>query len=1016
MGLGSGYGPEPGPRHPAPHEEVVVSSQDELVAPLEVSLSLSGFAEVVAPALEGCADPERAPRLAADLLNALAASDPERLGAIWRQRPRDVARVLAALCGAAPFLVLFLQRLPELGFRLLEDDFSAPRGRDEYRRRLDDFLRQHADVEESDSLRRFKYVELARITVRELSGDLVPAEKAAETLSELSHLADALLARAMTSAAAQLESSHGPPVWRGPDGEEISLVFCAIGLGKLGAEELNYSSDVDLVYVFESPADPLEEARLRDGPGGLSPAEYFTRLAQAFGRLTSDSTREGFLYRVDLDLRPEGTLGPLVVSSARLTSYYDVWAATWEKAAFTKARPVAGDEHFGWQTIRAIDPIIYRRAMDFAAVAAIREMKDKIEHAKGRTADTFDVKIGSGGIRDVEFVAQALQLLHGGRIPQLHQRSTEGSLIAQAQVGVLPSKDSADLLSAYRFLRRTEHRLQMEAERQTHALPKEPKALCRIARAMGFQSESAIEDFERALDGHRQRIREIFSELFRESGTDRVLSLFERNVPTLLLQPATEGMIRELAAGFAREIDSGANPERAMNNLDRFIRGIGTRTFYYGLLLDRPELVPRLAALFAASEYFSGYLATHPRLIEPIFSDPNVLVLSRAELLESLAEIRSSLAREGSRDEAELDLDTLRLFHNRELLNVGLLDLAGKITLGEAEAALTEIAEVCVGNGLQVASREMQRRAHPPTKQGEFLVVGMGKLGSRELTYGSDLDVIFLYDVEGGDETEVLEAQEYFVRLAQKFIWTQRTRTAEGVCYDIDARLRPSGSQGMLVTSLPSFEQYHAKSAEVWERQALLRARPIAGSDRLGGAFDALRLEILRRPLSGDIGAEIHRIRLRVESELARETNRRHDFKTGYGGLNDVESIVQFLQLRHGPEHEELFRVDGVTIQIPRLEKLGLLDPKDAEILLDGWQFLRLLSSRLRIVENRSISDLDEERGDLDSLAQRLGYTSPQRAGGARRGLLADYRRFTKSIRDVYSKVLGVGEATRNGS
>jgi glutamate-ammonia-ligase adenylyltransferase len=215
----------------------------------------------------------------------------------------------------------------------------------------------------------------------------------------------------------------------------------------------------------------------------------------------------------------------------------------------------------------------------------------------------------------------------------------------------------------------------------------------------------------------------------------------------------------------------------------------------------------------------------------------------------------------------------------------------------------------------------------------------------------------------------------------------------------------------MLVTSLGSFEQYHAKSAEVWERQALLRARPIAGSDRLGAAFDARRLEILRRPLPGDIGAEIHRIRLRVESELAQETKQRHDFKTGYGGLNDIESVVQFLQLRHGAEHEDLLVVDSVANQIPLLEKLSLLSANDAATLLEGWQFLRLLSSRLRIVENRSISDLDEERGDLDSLAQRLGYKSPQRAGGARRGLLADYRRFTSAIREVYLRVIGVGAA-----
>lgn len=975
---------------------------------LDIRFGLDGLAERLNTAAARAADPERALRVAESVLAATTTADPG-FAATWARAPAAVVRILCRLGGAAPFFAPFLTRHPDWLRRLAEEDLAAARTPAAYRDALAAATAGIPGAREGDALRRFKYYELARITVRDLSPELVPEEHAGETLAELSHLADALLDRALATAMARIEASCGPPEWAGPAGTPMRLRFCVLGLGKLGSEELNYSSDVDLVYVYEIEPG-VETSALTGGPQGLSPAEYFTRVGHEFGHLVGEPTPEGFLYRIDLDLRPEGAGGPLVVSSDILARYYELWAATWEKAAFMKARPVAGDAAFGWSAIRAIDPLIYRSAMDFASVAAIRKMKEKILQAAGRTADAFNLKIGSGGIRDIEFVAQALQLLHGGRIPDVRGRSTQETLIALQQVGVLPDQEAADLLAAYRFLRRTENRLQMESERQIHTLPAAPADLTRLARAMGFLQEGAAAAFAGALESHRHRVSEIFRSLFRQGGSDPILALFARNVPNLMSHNTSRAMIEHLADHFAREIDASADAERAMNNLDRFLRGVGGRRFYYELLLDRPELVPRLAALFAASEYLSGYFATHPRLIEPIFSDPTVLILSRPELNVALARIRDDLAREGGRDDVESDLDALRLFHNRELINVGLLDLAGKVAPAEAEDALTDIAEVCVQHGLAIAQAELERQSAQPREAaagGEFLVVGMGKLASREITYGSDLDVIFLYDVPGGDAADLPEAQAHFVRLAQKLIWALRTRTSDGVCYEIDARLRPSGNQGMLVSSLAAFERYHATSAQVWERQALLRARPVAGSPRLGEKFTALRAEILRRQLAPDAGREIHRIRLRVETELAQESTSRHDFKTGRGGLIDVESVVQFLQLRHGREHPDLLAVEPVTTQLDRLEGLGLLSSADAAALREGWEFLQLLSSRLRIVENRSISDLDEERGDLDALGHRLGYTGA-RAGGARRALLDDYRRRTSAIREVYLRVLGV--------
>ncbi|MFQ5665198.1 MAG: hypothetical protein ACE5I7_02080 [Candidatus Binatia bacterium] len=979
---------------------------DAILTDIEARLKLAGLTDKLGRALSHSADPGHAPALAASILAAAGDADRARLRAVWADRPGALVRVLACLCGAAQFLVPFLLRHPRWLCELAADDLSLPRSAPEYVLRLRNALDRVPSFDRGDALRRFKYYELARITVRELSDDLVPEERVGTTLAEISHLADALLSSALACTAAALGDSCGPPSWSGPQGERVDLGFCVLALGKLGAEELNYSSDVDLVYMYEDPPAPLS-----GGPRGMAPPEYFTRWAQEFGRLVGRPTSEGFLYRIDLSLRPEGSQSPLVVSGERLVGYYELWAATWERAAFMKARPVAGDLGLGWRTIHAIAPMIYRSTMDYAGVAAIKEMKERIEQTRGRATETFDVKIGSGGIRDIEFIVQALQMLHGGRIPQLRVPSTEAALCALAEAGVLPGDAAAQLAAAYRFLRRTENGLQMEAERQTHHLPKQRDKLERLARALHFLAGDPVAGFEQALATHRGNIRRIFTALFPRSASERVLALFSRNVPAFLATAASRRMIEDLAGRFAAEVERSADPERAMNNLNRFIHGVGRRRFYYELLLDRPELVPRLTGLFAASEYLSSYFSTHPRLIEPVFSDPNLLLLSRQQLRQSLAEISRDLAREEGREKVEAGLDALRLFHNRELINVGLLDLAGKITSSETERALTDIAEVCVEQGLVLAQAELERRqaqGREAGQLGEFLVVGLGKMASRELTYGSDLDVIFLYDVAGRSDRSLLAAQEYFVRLAQKLIWALQVRTKEGVCYQIDARLRPSGNQGMLVCSLPAFRHYHETSAQVWERQALLRARPVAGGKQLAQTFETLRQQILRKPLPANLREEIHRIRLRMESELARETAQRHDFKTGRGGLLDVEAVVQLLQLQHGRAHPQLFAPDSVATQLTRLEALGLLATGDARRLREGWAFLQRLSSCLRVVANRSISDLDEERGDLDALARRLGYTSPQRPGGARRALLDDYRRHTGAIRAVYAELFGV--------
>ncbi len=935
-----------------------------------------------------------------------------------RERPHELAALLLATCGIAPFFAAGLRRHPERIQALLCEDPSRPLEAAELAGRLERALQEDPSGHAETALRRFKYYELARITLRDCGPLGLPLDRSGETLAELSQLADALLACSLRVAMERVEKRFGPPEWQPTRAAapRRRLAFCVIGLGKLGGSELNFSSDVDLVYVHESARELASDL---ERP---SPAQYFTRLAQTFGTIVGALSDEGFLYRIDLDLRPSGAQGPIVVGEQALASYYEQWADTWERATFTKARPVAGDLDFGWRVIRAIAPMIYLSSMDYAAVHSIRELKEKFEHSHGAGDGGFDVKLDRGGIREVEFVAQAMQLLHGARIPQLRTRSTLDALKQLARVGLVEQGRADALSQDYLYLRRIENRLQMEGERQVHVLPRDPKGLERLARAVGHTGPTAAQDLAAEIEDCRGRVHETYESVLADSGADggveAVLEVFARGAPQLMSFPATRRMVEELAARFAREIGASGDHEHALNNLDRFVVGIGRRRFYYELLLDRPELVPRLAALFGASNFLSSFVASHPRLIEPLFDDPGLLLPSREALREELIALSHDGHRgghdPGERHPVDTRLDGLRLFHHKHIVNVGLLDLADLVTPEEATAALSDIAELCVQDALDFAHEQLSSRPPDPGAHGidRYAVVAMGKLATRELTYGGDLDLIFVFDVKGEDGKVDLTAQDTFVRLTQRFISILQTRTREGFCYEIDARLRPSGNQGTLVTSLDAFARYHDSSAQTWERQALLRARAVAGDPDLATSFEALRREILERPLPDDAASEIHRVRQRMETELARETPVLRNFKTGRGGVLDVETIAQWLQLRHGADHTELLDVDTTEVQLTRLAEAGLLSAQSAAVLREGWRFLGRLSSRLRIVDNRSIQDLDQERGDLEGLARRLGYASPGRKGGARRALLADYERHTRAIRAEYQKVFA--QATTN--
>lgn len=502
--------------------------------------------------------------------------------------------------------------------------------------------------------------------------------------------------------------------------------------------------------------------------------------------------------------------------------------------------------------------------------------------------------------------------------------------------------------------------------------------------------ETAVERAVRHATAHRGARR---SSGVRDANAKRILALLQEYAAGVPQRLARRPRLWELAERLADAVEGSPDPGHARVHLERFLEAGGSACLR--LLLDRAELAAPIATLFGSSDWLSTVLVARPALLEPLLRDPAPRGLSRAALVAEMAAPVRDPELPQPRPAARLFAD-LRLAQQRELVAVALGDVSGTLAPADVEAALTTLAEACVEAALGFV-------LPPGSPELEFLVVAMGKLGSRELGYGSDLDLLFLHDAPAVRADPAL-AQERAERLAQRLIAALETRTAEGFCYAIDTRLRPCGEQGPLVPSLAAFEHHHATLAQAWERQALLRARPLVGSERVARRFEELRRAILARPLPR-LAAELDRVRRRMERELAHERPGRRDFKTGRGGLLDLEFAVELLQLRHGAAHPELRQAAPLEVQLDRLAALGLLSRADARCLLAGLGFLRRVSLRLRLVANRSVSSFDEARHPLEVLARALGYADVRDPGSAGERLLCDYERHAGAIRRVYRSV-----------
>jgi len=883
---------------------------------------------------------------------------------------------------------------------------------------------RRGDPEDSEDLlrrlRRFKARQALRLAARD-----VWLGVGMETLGrEQTALAEALLQAVLPALEAPLRRRYGAPV---PEG------FVVLGLGKLGGEDLNWSSDIDLVLVHRG------DGMTPGGTTGSVPTvTYYTRLAEALARAMSTVTEDGFCFRVDLDLRPQGRAGAAVSSLPAMLQYYEQQGRTWERAAWIKARPVAGDVTLGQELLEGLGPFVWRRTLDLAAVEALRDLKMQIDLRS--TARESDVKLGPGGIREVEFVAAALQLLHGGRNPALRVRSTQRALRRLVEAGLLSQADADRLLEAYALLRRVENRLQMVDERQTQALPPPGPERDRLAHSLGFAD---VAGFEAELDRHRTYVVQAFHVLLGQEARgelphepELVIALDEdlddgariealgrrgfddpgaalasvqrlrRVLGAARLEegPGPSAIALHLLQGAARSPD----PDQALFYLADFASALSVPAGYLRLLESRPAVARRLLDLFGQSAYLSAELVRTPELLDQLVSWDAEALHKPPERIRSELDGRAARATE----DPEQLLGALRRFKNEEVLRVGLGDIAGELEVPEVARQLTALADGLLDHAMLLAAEYARARWGLPRmrdgRRAPLAVLGMGKLGGRELGYHSDLDLLFVYGSSADEETTGGSAgrmghHEYFARMVQRLLSLLTLQYREGRLYQVDTRLRPSGNQGPLVVSEEALLEHHARRAQLWERQALVKARAVAGDvaygERLLGT--ALVPLVWQRPLPEGAAPEIHRLRIRMEREVAGESVDQLNPKTGQGGLVDVEFATQYLQLLHGAALPSV-RQPGTLDALAALAAGGKLRREDAADLREGYLFLRRVENRQRLVHGRPLQRLPTRGRPLLLLARRLGYGGPD-AGGA---FLSEYRAVAATVRAAYVRVL----------
>ncbi len=906
-----------------------------------------------------------------------------------------------------------------------------------------------ASFEDSTVLRAFRHFRKRQI-LRIGSNDIIRDRPLEEITRDISRVADTALEVALEVAYQNVAKRFGEPF--SVEGNPCRCVILAFG--KHGGQELNYSSDIDLMFLYDEEGQTV-------GPkhNSILNNEFFSRVTKEVVRLLSSHTDNGQAYRIDLRLRPEGQRGPLARSLKSTLSYYDNLGRTWERQALIKLRPVAGDIRLGEDFIKAIEPFVYRKYLNFAEINEIKALKRRIEHKTHQVGATeTNVKTGHGGIRDVEFTIQFLQLLNGGDSPEVRQRNTLKALQALESAGCLTDQEYQILDSTYRFLRKTEHRLQIMLDLQTHKLPEKEEDLHLFAISLGYSDEEKedrtvssatdafLTEYREKTGLNRKILDHLLHETFKhpegqaEPETDLILEpepspetirevlgkypfrdiqgayhnlsqLAQESVPFLSTRRCRH-FLASIASPLLRAISETPDPDLTLVNLEMVSRSLGGKAVLWELFSFSPAALNLYVDLCAWSQFLSEILIKNPGMIDELLDS---LILNQPRTEEELRQELRELCFRAS----DPDL-ILHSFRDKELLRIGVRDILEKDTLQETTAALSDLAEAILSQITDLSLPPLVRRYGIPyleegPRQGQparFAILGLGKLGGREMSYHSDLDLILVYEGDGHtgpppgasrfDKFETTEHLHYFTEVARAIIKGAGFMGPRGRLYQVDFRLRPTGKSGSLVTPLKEFHRYYhgGGGGQLWERQALTRTRVVYGDPEFGEeVLSALMDAAYSLPWRPEMADEIYHMRERVQA-----SGSQRDLKRGYGGLVDIEFLVQLFRLKYGQERQSI-QTTNTWEALKALRAENLLNQEEFQTLWDSHEYLRLVESRLRLVHNRSLDELPESPSELDKLSKGLGFEIDEENSASNK-FLAKLDEYLTRTRELFVRLI----------
>jgi glutamate-ammonia-ligase adenylyltransferase len=861
-------------------------------------------------------------------------------------------------------------------------------------------------------LRQLRIRETVRIAFRDLAGwsDLD------ETLADTSDLAEACIRQVVDWAHAQLIEKHGEP--RNKEGVAQRLVV--LGMGKLGGRELNFSSDIDLIFTYP-------ESGMTDGARALDSQQFFIRLGQLVIKMLNEVTVDGFVYRVDMRLRPFGDSGPLASNFDSLEHYYLTHGREWERYALIKARVVGGDDEAARDLSDTLRPFVFRRYLDYGAIEELRDMKAMIDRQARSRGQLDNVKLGPGGIREIEFIGQSFQLVRGGRDPDLQARGIREVLATIADRELISSANVDRLLRAYTFLRRTENHIQMFADQQAHSLPDDGHARLRLAFSMGYENWG---EFKAELDRHRTAVNGQFAQVFSvedeteadepatnahirvwsespdedlsaqlfaelrfddyEAASRSIADLKESRAVRVMSEKGRKRLDR-LMPRLLLEISAYEERQDLLQRFCQFVQVIAGRSVYISLLAEHEHVLGQLVKLFAASGWIVDQVTRHPILLDELM-DPRSLYHPPTR-----DQMDGTLARELEpidTDDIEMVMDKLRHFKQSQVFRVAAADIMDALPIMKVSDHLSWIAEIILAHAIDRVWAYMTSRHGQPTCEVEgethyprLGVIAYGKLGGLELGYSSDLDIVFVHDSRGGkqvtDGERSLENTVFFARLVQRLITMLTAFTAAGELYEVDMRLRPSGNSGLLVTSLSALERYLVDEAWTWEHQSLIRARSVVGDDYICGEFAAIRDRILQQSRDNDeLRKEVREMREKMWQEKAGKKPGRFDLKKDPGGITDIEFMVQYSVLANAHKIPPLTKyTDNIRI-LNMLIESEVIDFEKGSFLIETYRTFRDELHALSLMGKDSDVGRDrytEECGGVQQLWREIMQGEPMR-------------------------------------